>query len=541
MLPVILLAGGLLSYTGFKLYKQQTGQHGDTPPPVANLEQTEETEEETLSSAGQSLMLLEQADFRFKVSTITLTVTSLGILFYPPLLFPALLGFTYLSLPLLDKGIQAIRKKRGFDWFAVYVVASISLLFSGYYFTTALNYWFYYFGQTMMARIRSQSRNSLLLHMIKLPEEVWLVKQGSELAVSIQQLMVGDTIMVRSGEMIPIDGRVLQGAAKVDSALLNGDSSLLDTTLQDRVYSGMRVVNGELYIQIEQTALQSALQKLENTLAQAADTDFQNFALEQNLMLQFALSNLMMGSLPLSTNRQGMLPQNAHESVCFAVPLPILSAVKMCWVNGILSKNTASLPDLSQVDVIIFEHRFANRQLFSNPAFHRFIYDLQTLPGQYDLHLLAEGRDLNVQMQGQDMGIRQTHAVKNSADKLFVLKSLAQKGRKVCFIGTDKLCLQQAHISVCIDKRQADTEMDWVLLNQPFKQLNHLWQTSQRWVQQNQPPKQMTLMAGLSMIEGMFLIDMQLLTNLAIYNESLLSELADNQQDILSLASELSV
>src|SRR5690606_22259117 len=88
--------------------------------------------------------------------------------------------------------------------------------------------------------------------------------------VSPEQLHVGDVVLVRPGERIPIDGVVLAGLSAVDQAPITGESLPLDKSSGDPVYAGTLNGEGSLTVRVDQTARNSTLAEVARLVEQAS-------------------------------------------------------------------------------------------------------------------------------------------------------------------------------------------------------------------------------------------------------------------------------
>ena len=85
-------------------------------------------------------------------------------------------------------------------------------------------------------------------------DRVWLLAQGQEVLVSLDEVQPGDSIVVRTGNMIPLDGRVASGEAMVNQASMTGESLPVRKTEGSLVYAGTVVEDGQCVIAVEKTS-----------------------------------------------------------------------------------------------------------------------------------------------------------------------------------------------------------------------------------------------------------------------------------------------
>jgi len=91
-----------------------------------------------------------------------------------------------------------------------------------------------------------------------LPSVAHLLSQDKEINdVDVQQLEKGDSILVKPGEKIPVDGKIIDGASTVDQSALTGESQPIDKNVEDHVIGGSINGSGALTIRIEKNAAHS--------------------------------------------------------------------------------------------------------------------------------------------------------------------------------------------------------------------------------------------------------------------------------------------
>ncbi|AEH39029.1 heavy metal translocating P-type ATPase [Halopiger xanaduensis] len=124
-----------------------------------------------------------------------------------------------------------------------------------------------------------RARDSLRELMELSPDEATVYRDGEEVTVPAEDVSVGETVIVRPGEKIPLDGTVQDGESAVDESPITGESVPVDKTPGDEVYAGAINEEGYLEVEVTSTAGDSTLSRIIELVqgAQAKQTDTEQF------------------------------------------------------------------------------------------------------------------------------------------------------------------------------------------------------------------------------------------------------------------------
>jgi Cd2+/Zn2+-exporting ATPase len=124
-----------------------------------------------------------------------------------------------------------------------------------------------------------RARNSLRELMELSPDEATVRRDGDEVTVPADDVAVGETVLVRPGDRIPLDGTVVEGGSAVDQSPITGESVPIDKTVGDEVYAGTIAEGGYLEVEVTSTAADSTLSTIIELVrgAQANRTETEQF------------------------------------------------------------------------------------------------------------------------------------------------------------------------------------------------------------------------------------------------------------------------
>jgi Cu2+-exporting ATPase len=188
----------------------------------------------------------------------------------------------------------------------------------------------------------------------------WLVKGKKRVCVPADEVKVGDTVVVYPGDMIPVDGTIIDGEAAVDQSTLTGESMPVELAEGTMVYASTVVVEGKIYVRCEATGSQTkaglVLQSIE--AAPIHETNIQNYAssVADKAVMPIFLAATACFIVTRDVGRlMSMLILDFCTGIRIAAPTAILSSMYRAGRRGILVKSGAALERLSSVSAIVFD------------------------------------------------------------------------------------------------------------------------------------------------------------------------------------------
>ena len=192
-------------------------------------------------------------------------------------------------------------------------------------------------------------------------EKVWLKnKNDEEVLVSTNKVNVGDKIVLRTSNMIPLDGEVIDGGVTVNQSAITGESVAVNKTVGSRVYAGTVVESGECIIKVTQINGQG---KYDRIVKMIEDSEKLKSSLESKA------SNLADRLVPLSlfgtiftyaitrnvTRALSILMVDYSCALKLTMPVAVLSAINECSNYNATVKGGKYLEALSKANVIVFD------------------------------------------------------------------------------------------------------------------------------------------------------------------------------------------
>lgn len=195
-----------------------------------------------------------------------------------------------------------------------------------------------------------------------------LIKDGKEIEVPIENIRVGDILLVKPGEKIPVDGIVIKGTSTIDESMLTGESMPVDKKINDEVFGATINLNGAIQIKAKKVGQDTVLAQIVKVVAeaQANKAPIQRLADQISSIfvpvvigisaLTALLWFLFTGSIP-----QSIIPAVAVLVIAcpcalgLATPTAIMVGTGLGASRGILIKNGESLEKSKKIDVVVFD------------------------------------------------------------------------------------------------------------------------------------------------------------------------------------------
>jgi Cu+-exporting ATPase len=237
-----------------------------------------------------------------------------------------------------------------------------------YYETAGLLIAFILLGKTLEAVAKSRAGRAIRALMELQPPTAWVIRDGGEVEVPVEQVVVGDRIRVRPGEKIPVDGVIVEGASAVDEAMITGESLPVDKTTGDAVVGATVNKTGTFVFEAKRvgadTALAQIIQLVEQ--AQGSKAPIQNLADRVSAVfvptvigiaaVSFAVWFFATGSGPAALSAfVAVLIVACPCALGLATPTAVMVGSGLGAQMGILIKGADALQRAGEVDTVVFD------------------------------------------------------------------------------------------------------------------------------------------------------------------------------------------
>jgi len=284
--------------------------------------------------------------------------------------------------PIAKSAWRSLRVSREININVLMTLAAIGALFIGAYVEAAMVMVLFAIGEALEGYTASRARHAIRSLMEVAPNIATRLRMkgqnvdGQE-QVDINQLAIGDVILVRPGERIPMDGHILAGSSAVDQAPITGESRLIEKTAGDTLFAASINGQGVLEVEVTHLAADNTISRMIRMVEEAQERrapaqrfvdQFSRFytpAVVVLALLVATLPPLLLGQPffnPEASDTFGWLYRGLALLVVacpcalvISTPVSIISAISNGARHGVLIKGGAYLEKLSQIKAVAFD------------------------------------------------------------------------------------------------------------------------------------------------------------------------------------------
>lgn len=313
---------------------------------------------------GLEAQATDSAEERFAnraivVAVAALTINTIGKLLYPPLML--------LSIPLILRNAWPVGMEAYRQWVEerkIQTALQDTLFFVGIFavraFWTAALFDLLLAGSLkIQAKTRDQMQKSLRNILGDMPKFVWIENDGCAVTLPIEQVQQGDQIRVHAGEVIPVDGLIIQGGTTVDQQMLTGEARPIEKTVGDWAYAGTIVLAGTMVLRVEHAGAATVAGQVGEILRQTADYRSTLELRGQIIADRSALPTLALATATLAvlgpSSATALLACTVGYQLRYTGPLSVLSFLALATEHGVLIKDGRALEQLTEIDTVVFD------------------------------------------------------------------------------------------------------------------------------------------------------------------------------------------
>ena len=263
------------------------------------------------------------------------------------------------SIAFVWKGVRCLLQRR----LEVEVLDALSIsasLLRGDFGTAGSVMFLLNLGSLLEEWTRKKSLDDLARSMALNVDKVWVRAEGGEVLLPLTKVHAGDEIVVRSGNMIPLDGAVIEGEAMVNQAALTGESMPVRKSEGATVYAGTVVEEGECVFVAKAEGGANRYDKIVSMIEESeklkSSTENRALQLADRLVPWCLAGTVVTYALTRNVTRAiSILMVDFSCALKLSMPLAVLSAMRECGEYHITVKGGKYLEALAKADTIVFD------------------------------------------------------------------------------------------------------------------------------------------------------------------------------------------
>lgn len=280
-----------------------------------------------------------------------------------------MIPYLTVGLPVLKKAAVNILHGQVFDENFLMCLATIGAICIGEYPEAVFVMLFYQVGDLFESIAVGKSRNSISALMDICPEYVNVERDGKVEQIDPDEASVGDIIIIKPGEKVPLDGIITEGSSSLNTTALTGESMPMDVSAGDSVINGCININGLLKVKVTKEYSDSTVAKILELVENSAE----NKAHSENFITKFAryytpivvILALILAFLPpvflggdfkdWMMRALNFLVVSCPCALVISIPLSYFSGIGCASRNGILIKGSNYMEAVTKADTVVFD------------------------------------------------------------------------------------------------------------------------------------------------------------------------------------------
>jgi Cd2+/Zn2+-exporting ATPase len=214
---------------------------------------------------------------------------------------------------------------------------------------------------SLLEELTAQKARSAIDSLFSLaPENATVIQDGKESVIPVRQIKPGHRVLIRSGEKVPVDGKVIRGQASLNQASLTGESDPVEKTIGDQVYAGTVIYAGMLEIEAQKVGEDTTLGKMIALVQEAEKQKAPILRISDHYARYFTPVIIALGLAVFVVTKDiyraiTILIVGCPCAFILATPTAVVSALGNASKNGLLIKGGDILEGSSRISAVLFD------------------------------------------------------------------------------------------------------------------------------------------------------------------------------------------
>ncbi|MDY0236174.1 MAG: cation-translocating P-type ATPase [Gudongella sp.] len=279
---------------------------------------------------------------------------------YAPITIVFMLATTLVAgVSIFKNAFEALKYKiLGID--ALVSIAVIGALFIGEYWEGAAVTYLFMIGDYLESRTIEKTRSSIKALLNLAPDIARVIRDGEEVLVDPEDVLKGETIIVKPGEKISVDGTVIEGSAYVNQAAITGESLPINAFGDREVFSGTILESGYLKIRADKVGDDTTFARILEMVEEAQDKKAKTQKFLEKFSRYYTPGIIVLAILLYVFTRDLVLSLTLLVIACpgalvISTPVSIVAGIGNGAKHGVLIKGGEIMEKLGQVKVLAFD------------------------------------------------------------------------------------------------------------------------------------------------------------------------------------------
>lgn len=239
-------------------------------------------------------------------------------------------------------------------------IAIIASIYLGEYLAAAIVVFIMALGSLLEEFTAERARHAISALISLSPKTASVRRDDEFIKIPIEQVQIGDTVLVKPGENIPVDGEVIDGQSSVNQASITGESIPIDKFIGYHVFAGTLNVSGALLVQTTKVGSETTLGKIIHLVEEAEESRAPIMRLADRWAKWFTPAILLLAIVVYLLTFDLVRTATVLIVACpcaliLATPTAIVAAIGNAAKKGIIIKGGRYLEQASEVDTVIFD------------------------------------------------------------------------------------------------------------------------------------------------------------------------------------------
>ncbi len=263
------------------------------------------------------------------------------------------------AFPIVKTALVTLRYKViGIDLLVSFAVIGAVLI--GEYWEAAVVAILFSLGHLLEARSINKTRSAIKLLLDEAPDVAWVEREGEIVELSPSAVKMGDIVVVKSGQKIPVDGEVASGRASINQASITGESMPVDRNKKEQVYAGSIINSGYLRIVATGVGKNTMFSRILEMVEEAQDKKAKTQVFLERFASYYTPAIIVLAAITYVVSQDIYLALTLLVIACpgalvIATPISVVAGIGNGARNGILIKGGESIENMSSSRVVAFD------------------------------------------------------------------------------------------------------------------------------------------------------------------------------------------